>query len=100
MSAPERIWASGGSYPKFDDNDWTNGSANIEGFGREYVRADLYATQAARIAELEAALREAIVDLELYDLDVSGEGYNNPRFNKLLDAALSTTPSNAIKEKE
>jgi hypothetical protein len=38
--APERIWAWGGSYPKFDDDDWFEASATNDPTrgGVEYVR--------------------------------------------------------------
>lgn len=43
QAAPERIWASAGSYPNFDSDDWDNGSCcdDDDRGGTEYVRADI-----------------------------------------------------------
>jgi hypothetical protein len=55
MSAPERIWAWGGSYPDHKDDDWFNASATSDADrgGSEYIRADL--VEAAVKRALEAA---------------------------------------------
>ena len=63
--------------------------ANLEGDelwrrNGEYVDAESYYTAISRIAELEAALREAVEELEACARTMSGETYNNPKFNVLL----------------
>lgn len=60
--APERIWTG---YDHPHDNAWF--SEPHEHTEAEYVRADLYAKQAERIGELEAAIDDAdsIVNIEI-----------------------------------
>ncbi|MAZ17856.1 MAG: hypothetical protein CL535_16190 [Ahrensia sp.] len=51
--------------------------------GRQEANAHLIAAA----PELYAALVEAIDELEAYEVDASGELYNNPRFNAILAKA-------------
>lgn len=62
--APERIWASAGSYPKFNDNDWCNASCSDEiEFGVEYTRTDAITPQQAAKVLLESD--QTVTDLAI-----------------------------------